>query len=101
MMPRVALDTRSGLPPPPPPPPASTGEESTTTTDNELAAYTTRARQPTSLGTPALGLYQPKAPREHARVDGGEKEREEFLELPYCLVFAVQCERSNLFAVYS
>ena len=26
-------------------------------TENELATYTTTARQPTSLGTPTLGLY--------------------------------------------
>ena len=35
-------------------------------TENELATYTTTARQPTSLGTPTLGLYltpQPRAPR--------------------------------------
>ena len=29
-------------------------------TENELATYTTTARQPTSLGTPTLGLYQPR-----------------------------------------
>eukprot|EP00964_Phaeocystis_antarctica_P100347 scaffold66004_cov64-Phaeocystis_antarctica.AAC.5 len=36
-------------------------------TENKLAAYTTRAQQPTSLGTPTLGLYQPQgAPRRSA-----------------------------------
>ena len=49
---------------------------------HKLAAYTTRAQQPTSLGTPTLGLYQPRAPKEQQKKQNDTSNRSEATNRP-------------------